>query len=104
MSAVNHPEHYRATTGHEAIDVIEAWRLNFNLGNVVKYISRAGHKVDRLEDLQKALWYLSREVERQEAHANQELACKRCHLPWVEDRICSASGFTTICHAEKTPC
>lgn len=63
MSAVDHPEHYRAATGHEAIDVIEAWRLNFNLGNVVKYISRAGHKLDRLEDLEKALWYLTREVE-----------------------------------------
>jgi len=104
VSAVDHPDHYRAATGHEAIDVIEAWRLNFNLGNVVKYISRAGHKVDRLEDLQKALWYLSREVERQEAHAKQELTCKRCGLPWIEDRICAASGFTVICTANKTLC
>lgn len=64
MSAVDHPEHYRAASGHEAIDVIEAWGLNFNLGNVVKYISRAGYKDDHIEDLQKALWYLQREVDR----------------------------------------
>lgn len=78
MSAVDHPDHYRAATGHEAIDVIEAWRLNFNLGNVVKYISRAGHKVDRLEDLQKALWYLNREVDRQKSHAEQETTKTPC--------------------------
>jgi len=71
VSAVDHPDHYRAATGHEAIAVIEAWRLNFNLGNVVKYISRAGHKVDRLEDLQKALWYLSREVEHAKRDAGE---------------------------------
>jgi hypothetical protein len=64
MSNVDHPHHYRGATGHEAIDVIEAWGLNFNLGNVVKYISRAGFKHDHLEDLEKALWYLKREVER----------------------------------------
>ena len=69
---VNHPSHYN-TGGVEAIDVIEAWDLHFNLGSVVKYISRAGKKpsgsLDRdhkkLEDLEKALWYLNREVERQ---------------------------------------
>jgi hypothetical protein len=63
-SKVDHPPHYRADTGVEAIVVIEAWGLNFNLGNVVKYISRAGHKLDQAEDLEKALWYLQREVKR----------------------------------------
>lgn len=62
MSAVDHPSHYRAQSGHEVIDVIEAWGLGFNLGNVVKYVARAGHKVNRAEDLEKALWYLQREV------------------------------------------
>lgn len=60
---ISHPAHYRAQTGHEAIDVIEAWGLGFNLGNVIKYVARAGHKANRLEDLEKALWYLQREVE-----------------------------------------
>lgn len=63
-SRVDHPDHYRKDTGHEAIDVIEAWNLNFNLGNTVKYISRNGLKdPDRfIEDLEKARWYLDREI------------------------------------------
>tara|TARA_Y100001973_G_C5190460_1_gene330634 strand:+ start:1993 stop:2214 length:222 start_codon:yes stop_codon:yes gene_type:complete len=63
---VDHPPHYRSDTGHEAIDVIESWGLGFNLGNVVKYLSRAGHKESPLEDLQKAAWYLQREIRRRE--------------------------------------
>lgn len=64
MSPVDHPKHYRSDTGHEAIDVIEAWNLNFNLGNTVKYISRNGIKdPDKyIEDLEKARWYLDREI------------------------------------------
>ena len=41
---INHPSHYGGDTTYEAIKVIHAWKLNFNLGNVVKYISRAGQK------------------------------------------------------------
>ena len=60
---VSHPAHYGgADNPYEAIKVIEAWGLGFNLGNVVKYISRAGKKGDRLEDLKKAAWYLQREI------------------------------------------
>lgn len=58
---VNHPAHY-TTGGIETIDFIEAKNLNYNLGNVVKYITRADHKGDRLQDLQKAKWYLEREI------------------------------------------
>ena len=58
---VNSPAHYKVG-GIETIDFIEAKRLNYNLGNVVKYITRADHKANRLEDLQKAQWYLSREI------------------------------------------
>lgn len=66
---VNHPTHY--TSGKiEAIDFIEDKELNFNLGNVVKYISRCGRKkssgksmdAKALEDLKKARWYLDREI------------------------------------------
>ena len=58
---VNHPPHY-TTGGIETIDFIEAKQLNYNLGNVVKYITRADHKGNRAEDLRKAKWYLEREI------------------------------------------
>ena len=62
---VNHPDHYGGESNpYEAIKVIEAWDLNFHLGNVVKYISRAGKKSkNSIEDLKKAEWYLSRYVQ-----------------------------------------
>jgi hypothetical protein len=62
---VNHPDHYGGENNpYEAIKVIEAWDLNFHLGNVVKYISRAGKKSkNNVEDLKKAEWYLSRYVQ-----------------------------------------
>lgn len=68
---VNHPDHYHPGT-YEAINVIEAWDLNFNLGSAIKYISRCGLKPDAelskkektLEDLRKAAWYVNREIER----------------------------------------
>lgn len=62
---VNHPSHY--TYGKiEVIDAIEAWGLNFHRGNAVKYIARAGKKniVKEVEDLEKAVWYINREIER----------------------------------------
>lgn len=64
---VNKPAHYTRGT-IETIDVIEDWKLGFHLGNVIKYISRAGHKdpSKTLEDLKKALWYLQREIARLE--------------------------------------
>ena len=63
MDQVNSPAHY-TDGGIQTIDFIEAKGLNFHLGNVVKYISRAGKKGDNLEDLLKAQWYLNREIER----------------------------------------
>jgi hypothetical protein len=65
---INHPEHYGgADNPYEAIKVVEAWNLDFHLGNVIKYISRAGKKGEELEDLKKAKWYLDRKIERMEA-------------------------------------
>lgn len=62
---VDHPAHYGGKDNvYEAIKVIEAWGLGFNLGNTVKYISRAEKKGSKLEDLQKAAWYLNREIEK----------------------------------------
>jgi len=62
MTQVNHPPHYGGDTPYEAIKVIEAWNLGFNLGNTTKYISRAERKGNPIQDLEKALWYLAREV------------------------------------------
>ncbi len=62
---VNQPPHYTsAGPVYETIKVIEAWELGFNLGNTVKYISRAGKKdvSKTIEDLEKARWYLDREI------------------------------------------
>lgn len=69
-STIDHPAHYGgADNPFEAIKVIEAWKLNFALGNAVKYISRAGKKdgVSDVEDLKKAAWYLNRELARRTA-------------------------------------
>ena len=62
---VNHPDHYLQSTGFEVIDVIEAWDLNFCLGNAVKYIARAGIKnpEKKKQDLEKAVWYIERVIE-----------------------------------------
>lgn len=65
IDMVNHPPHY---VGHgiEPIVFIESHDLNFNLGNVIKYVSRAKHKGTELQDLKKAKVYLEREIKRHE--------------------------------------
>jgi len=59
---ITHPSHYNHGK-YEPVYVIRDWKLNFNLGNVVKYIARAGHKDDILVDLKKARQYLDYEIE-----------------------------------------
>lgn len=61
---VNHPKHYTQYHGLEVIDLTE--QLNFNKGNAVKYLTRAGLKDPNkeIEDLEKAAWYTNREIER----------------------------------------
>jgi hypothetical protein len=75
---VNNPIHYHPGT-YEAIKVINAWGLGFSLGNVLKYISRAGRKKGshELEDLKKAQWYLNSAI--------QDLEAKIEPLPNNED-------------------
>lgn len=62
--SVNHPKHYNSYKGVEVIQLTE--QMNFNRGNAVKYITRAGlkDKSKELEDLEKALWYINREINR----------------------------------------
>lgn len=63
---INHPAHYAEGRKYEPIDVINDWDLGFNLGNAVKYISRAGRKDPgaTLQDLKKARWYIDYELDR----------------------------------------
>jgi hypothetical protein len=63
MSNVDHPKHYNShPSGVECITVVE--HMNFNKGNAIKYIWRAGDKGNEIEDLEKAAWYLQREIAR----------------------------------------
>lgn len=73
MDSVNRPSHY-VVGGIETIDFIEAKGLDYYLGNVVKYISRAGlkYKATELEDLKKARWYLDRKIKRLEKKLEKE--------------------------------
>lgn len=59
--SVNHPAHYQSEK-FEVIEIIEAFKLNFALGNAIKYILRAEKKDDYIEDLKKAAWYIEREI------------------------------------------
>ena len=68
---VNHPNHYNSGK-IEAIDVIEDWGLNFSLGCVVKYICRADYKGTTIQDLEKAAWYLNREINRRKMDESEQ--------------------------------
>ena len=71
---VNHPPHYGShPSGVECITIVE--HMNFNVGNVIKYVWRAGLKpgVDAIEDLKKARWYLEREISRQEKMSGESV-------------------------------
>lgn len=71
--AVNHPSHYN--TGRiEVIDAIEDWKLDFSLGNAVKYVARCNKKdpCKEIEDLEKAIWYIKRRVENLQTRVQAE--------------------------------
>jgi translation initiation factor 2B subunit (eIF-2B alpha/beta/delta family) len=63
---VNHPDHYQGSGGMEVIDIIENYDLGFSLGNAIKYILRADKKGNRKQDLKKAIWYIQREIDRED--------------------------------------
>jgi hypothetical protein len=62
MNPIPSPTHYLELSP-QPIDVIEKWNLSFALGNALKYIARCEYKNSKKEDLQKAIWYLYREIE-----------------------------------------
>ena len=67
--AVDHPDHYNEhPSGVECIDIVE--HMTFNLGNAMKYIWRADHKENTDEDLEKARWYIERELQRRKEYGN----------------------------------
>lgn len=66
MNEIDNPSHYNVN-GFEVIEIIESFDLNYRVGNVIKYILRAGRKEDRLKDLLKAQWYLTREIENEKS-------------------------------------
>ena len=68
---VSHPSHYNQ--GIEAIDIIESWELNFSLGNAIKYILRSPYKGKQIEDLEKARWYIDREIERLKKERDRDI-------------------------------
>ena len=89
---IKHPSHYAEGRNYEPKDVIRDWGLNFNLGNAVKYISRAGRKDDIVQELKKAQEYLQFEIEAIEAERNTEVELKapiylncRCSVEPVAD-------------------
>ena len=70
MKNVDHPSHYQTKSGIEVIDVIEAFDLGFCLGNVCKYVLRCGKKDSDIQELEKAKWYLEREIKNRKAKLN----------------------------------
>ena len=63
--------HYENGKGYDVIDFITDYGLNFNKGNIIKYVARAGKKGDELSDLRKALDYINREIETIEKQKKQ---------------------------------
>ena len=95
MNHINHPDHYQFTDStYEAINVIEAWGLDFSLGNALKYIARAGRKGDTVEDLKKAIWYLERKIQNELREINTASKPK-------EDRTASISAYSCINPCEE---
>lgn len=67
---ITSPDHYQGKSGCQAIDVIENFELNYNLGNVIKYVLRCRKKGELLNDLKKACYYLRREIKSIEGGLN----------------------------------
>ena len=99
VDPVNHPAHYKLGS-IEVIDAIDSWKLGFSLGNAVKYIARAGKKdpAKLLEDLQKARWYLDREIARLSAVPVANPVQYRCPLCRM---LTNAAGHCDDCKAGR---
>lgn len=74
-NAVKQPSHYVEGRKYEPKDVIRDWGLNFNLGNAVKYLARAGRKDDIVQDLKKAQEYIQFEIDAIEEARSKSTPC-----------------------------
>ena len=93
MGKIDHPEYYRAG-GIEAIDVIEDWKLDFCLGNAIKYIARAGKKSDDIKtDLEKAAWYIKRHWDGVKSGHIKPIP-EQTHTKYHMEDVCEAWGIT----------
>lgn len=98
---VNHPRHYTShPSGVECIQITE--HFNFNVGNAIKYLWRCGLKNDEIEDLEKARWYIEREIAKR---ASERRAGEKALAELVPCLQCSYcfSGFPNICRSKTTP-
>ena len=91
-NVIKKPAHYTEGRIFEPKDVIRDWGLNFNLGNAVKYIARAGRKDDIVQDLKKAQEYIQFEIDAIEAEraGAREYKCKASDIffmPYTEERL-----------------
>lgn len=83
---IKSPKHYTEGRKFEPKDVIRDWGLNFNLGNAVKYLARAGRKGDAVEDLKKAQQYIQFEIDALEAEGKEPKSRSRRHILTVNVR------------------
>ena len=99
MSNAINPEHYNRLNPQPK-DVIRAWGLNFNLGSAVKYISRAGHKDDIVQDLKKAQEFIQFEIDAIEG-ARAERKAKPKHEDFMDAMLRGLFGGS-VGHIEIT--
>lgn len=103
---INHPKHYN-TGKIEVIEFIEDQGLNFNLGNVTKYIARAGKKDSTkvIEDLEKARWYLSREIElrKSKTESREPVRPNEMVLPGIKGIYRESKSSPPLYHSPVIP-
>lgn len=90
--SVNHPKHYNFGS-IEVIDVLEDWQLGFHEANAVKYIARAKHKGNELEDLRKARWYLDRRIRNLKNPDGVKTTVTWTQKPFEPVEVCAECGF-----------
>lgn len=97
---INHPPHY-ASGRIEVIEALEDWQLGFHRGNAVKYIARAGKKdpTKEIEDLEKSVWYLKREIERLSAIKEKREPIRPNSMNPTKDNISATPASISALHA-----
>ena len=84
------PKHY--SLGPQPVDVIDAWGLNYKLGNALKYIARCAHKGQKIKDLKKAIHYLEMEIEK-ELEPEEEERIKKEFDSFCFGKVCDGCRY-----------